>query len=151
MLWVLGFNVTPDKLTRLWPGWNAKIYEALQYTQKIWYLPQINQSPTNNSVIAETMRRFLEIAAEAQKTSIAVTYDLAIAKIAMQIQYEETPKYNDVFIALGSFYSEMAFFEVLQKIIAESGGPYILEECGISIKSFISGLSYNKCKRMHEM
>ena len=29
------------------------------------------------------MRRSLEITAEAQKTSIAVTYDLAIAKVAM--------------------------------------------------------------------
>ena len=59
----------------------------------------------------------------AQKTSIAVTYDLAIAKIAMQIQHEETPKYDGVFIALGSFHIEMAFFKVLGKIIAESGGP----------------------------
>ena len=97
------------------------------------------------------MRRSLEITAETQKTSIAVTYDLAIAKIAMQIQHEETPKYDGVFIVLGSFQIEMAFFKVLGKIIAESGGPYILEECGISIKSFISGLIYNKCKKMHEI
>ena len=97
------------------------------------------------------MRRSLEITAEAQKTSIAVTYDLAIAKVAMQIQHEETPKYDGVFIVLGSFHIEMAFFKALGKIIAESGGPYILEECGISIKSFISGLIYNKCKRMYEI
>ena len=64
MLWVLGFNVTPDKLTPLWPEWNAKISEALQYTQKIWYRPQINQSSTNHSFVAETMRRSLEIAVE---------------------------------------------------------------------------------------
>ena len=69
----------------------------------------------------------------------------------MQIQHEETPKYDGVFITLGSFHIEMAFFKVSGKIIAESGGPYILEECVISIKSFISGLSYNKCKRMHEI
>ena len=135
----------------MWPGWNAKISEALQYTQKIWYLPQINQSPTNHSVVAETMRRSLEITAEAHKTTIAVTYDLAIAKIVMQIQHEETPKYDSVFIALGSFHIELAFFKVLGKIIVESRGPYIIEACGICIKSFISGLSYNKCKRMHEI
>lgn len=55
MLWLLGFDVTPKKLTSLWHGWKAKILEALQYTQKIWYLPQINLSPTNHSVVAETM------------------------------------------------------------------------------------------------
>ena len=65
--------VTSEKLTLLWPGWNAKISEALQCTQKTWHLPQINQSPANRSVVAETMRIFLEIAAEAQKTRIAVT------------------------------------------------------------------------------
>ena len=83
------------------------------------------------------MRRFLEIAAEAQKTSIAVTCDLAIAKIGMHIQHKETPKYDGAFIAVGSFQIEMTFFKALGKIKDESGGPYILEECGISIKSFI--------------
>ena len=67
MLWVLGFNVTPDKLTPLWPGWNTNISETFQYTQKIWYLPQINQSPTNHSIVTETMRRSLVIVAEARK------------------------------------------------------------------------------------
>ena len=142
MSWVLGFNVTTDKPTPLWPGWNAKISEALQYIPKIGHLPQINQSPTNHSVLAETMRRSLETAAKAQKTSTAVTYDLATAKIAMQIKHEETLKYDGVFIALGSFHIEMVFFKVLGKLIAESEGPYILKECVISIKSLISRLTH---------
>ena len=76
MLWVLGFNVTPDMLTPLWP---------------------------------------VEIAAEAQKTSTAAMYDLAIAKIVMQIQHDETPKYDSAFIALGYFHVEMAFFKSVGK------------------------------------
>ena len=58
----------------------------------------------------ETLRRFLKIAAGAQKTSIAVTYNLTIAKIAMQIQRGETRKYDGVFIAIGFFQIEMTFF-----------------------------------------
>ena len=135
MLWVLKFSVTPEKLTPLWPGWNARVSEALQYRQKTWYLPHINQSPTNHSAVTETMRRFLEIAAEARKTSIAITYDWAISKFAMQIQHEETPKYDGVLITLGSLHIVMTFFKALGKITDESAGPYILEECGISIKS----------------
>ena len=61
------------------------------------------------------MRVSLAIAAEAQKTSIAVTYDLAIVNIAMQIYQEETTKYDVVFTALGSFQTEMAFFKKLGK------------------------------------
>ena len=53
------------------------------------------------------MRVSSVIAAEAQKTSIAVTYDLAIVNIAMQIYQEETTKYDVIFTALGSFQTEM--------------------------------------------
>ena len=89
VLWMANFLVAPTHtLTPLWAGWNAIISAPVDHIHKIWYLPQINQSPTNHSVIAETLRRTLDIAAEAGKTSIAVTYDLAIAKIAMQIQEE---------------------------------------------------------------
>ena len=37
-------------------------------------------------------------------------YDLAIAKLAMQIQAEEKPTFDKIFISLGSFHLEMAFF-----------------------------------------
>ena len=65
---------------------------------------QINQSPTSHSVVVKTMQRSLEIAAEAQKISTVVTFDLAIAKIPIQIQLKETPKYDGVFLTRGSFH-----------------------------------------------
>ena len=151
ILWMLNYVANSNSLTPLWPGWNSRLITPKQYTQKVWYLPQINQSPTNHSVVAETMRRSQKIAQEANKNSIAVTYDLAIAKIAMQIQKEESPLYDNIFVALGSFHVEMAYFKALGKIISESGGPYLLQECDLSTKSFLSGLSYNKCKRFHEI
>ena len=92
------------------------------------------------------MRRSLHIAQEAKKNSIVVTYDLAIAKIAMQIQKEESPVYNNMIIALGSFHIEMAYLKARDKIIPESGRLFLLQECQVSIKSSLSGLSYNKCK-----
>ena len=74
------------------------------------YLPQINQSHASTSVVAETVRRSLRIASEGQKQNTSVTYDLAIAKLAMQIQAEEKPTVDKIFISLGSFHLEMAFF-----------------------------------------
>ena len=41
------YVVNLHNLTPLWPGWNSKLIESMQYTQKVWYLHQINQSPTN--------------------------------------------------------------------------------------------------------
>ena len=97
------------------------------------------------------MRKSLQIAQEAKKNSIVVTYDLAIAKIAMQIQKQESPVYDNMFNALGSFHIEKAYFKALGKIMSESGGPFLLQECQVSIKSFLSGLSYNKSKQLHEI
>ena len=45
----------------------------------------------------------------------------------------------------------MAYLKALGKIISESEGQFLLQECQVSTKSFLSGLSYNKCKRLHEI
>ena len=73
------------------------------------------------------MTRALRIAEECGKTSIAVTYDLEIAKMAMHIQEEESPNFDKVFIVLGTFHLELAMFKAIDSFIAESGGPYILK------------------------
>ena len=85
---------------------------------------------------------------ESGKPQIAVTYDLAIAKMAMEIQREETPTYDDLFIGLGAFHIELSFFKVLGKYIADSGAPYIigvnkLVEEG-SLMSFLLGKNYKR-------
>ena len=73
-----------DNYTRpMWVGWYAKYSPQNKTTQKIWYLPQINQSPTSTSVVAETMIRSFRIASEGQKENTFLTYSLAIAKLAM--------------------------------------------------------------------
>ena len=75
----------------------------------------------------------------------------------MQIQKEESPVYNNIFIALGSFHMKMAYFRALSessfisRFKSLSGGSFLLEEYQVSIKSFLSELSYNKCKPLHEI
>ena len=69
----------------------------------------------------------------------------------MQIRKEESLVYDNIFTAVGSFHIEMVYFKALDKIISELGGPFILQKCQVSIKSFLSGLRYNKCKQLHEI
>ena len=99
-------------------GWNSLRDNKSAYQQKVWYLPQITESPTSNSAVLETMRRSLEIAKECKRDTIDVTYDLAIAKIVFQIQFEERPAY-DLFINLGSFHIGMALLKAFGKVIAD--------------------------------
>ena len=138
----------------MWVGWNSELFPNTHKLQKVWYLPQINQSPTS-AVVADTMQHAQRIASESNKTSIAVTFDLAIAKVAMQIQAEESPKFDNVFVTLGAFHIEMALFSAVGKYVAECGGPHILNEVGViakgPIKSFLSGKSYKNSRRCHQL
>ena len=84
-----------------------------------------------------------------------MTYDLAISKEAMQLQAEKSQHMTMFSSILDPFTSPVHFFSTLGKYLAESGGPHILNETHItekgSLKSFVSGKSYNRCKRSHEL
>ena len=81
--------------------------------------------------------------------------DLAVAKLALQIQAEEAPKYDDTFIHFGAFHTALAYFSSIGYILEESGGPQILIESGVlasgSLNGFLSGRHYNRCKRLHPL
>ncbi len=96
--------------------------------QKISYLPKLKVSPTSISTVVETLNMSKRIAVECEQRYISVTYDPAIANIALTIQSEERPEFDNLFIQLGSFYTELWLFKVIGKFIAYSGGRYILRE-----------------------
>ena len=56
---------------------------------------------------------------------------------------------------LDPFTSLVHFFSMLGNYLAESGGSHILNETHVigkgSLKSFLSGESYNRCKRSHQL
>ena len=108
---------------------NNNIWQSsAQFTESIFYLPQINQSPNSIAVVGETLKRALTFANQSERDSIAVFYDLAIAKIAMQLQAEESPKYDKVFVTMGFFHMELAMLGAIGKYIAESGAGHLLNE-----------------------
>ena len=128
----------------MWVGWNSlQTPDKNDAQENVFYLPQINLSPTLTAVVRETLKKAQQMAAECNMTSISVTYDLAMAKIAPEIQAEERPQYDNIFIALGAFHIKLSLFGVLGKYIAESGRPYLLNECSMiekgSISLFLSG------------
>ena len=75
------------------------------------------------------------------KSEIALIYDLAIAKMAMEIQIEEAPRFDNIFVTLGSFHIEITFFSVIGKYISESGGPHLLTESGIIENGSLASLT----------
>ena len=83
---------------------------------------------TVSSTVIETLNTSKRIAEECEQKNISVTYDLAIANIALTIQSEERPEFDNLFIQLGSFHIELSLFKAIDKFIADSGGRYILRE-----------------------
>ena len=155
ILWIMILRFNDN--TPMWVGWNSQYSTQVEKEQKqgVWYLPQINASPTSFTVVAETMKRTLTLADESKRNTISVTADLAVAKMMMKLQSEESHVYDRIFINFGAFHLEMAFFHAIGKYIELSGGPNILSLAGVissdSLKGFIKGTHFNRCKRIHPL
>lgn len=142
------------KLTNIpaWVGYNSMICVDNSVKQKISYLTTINASPTNISVVLETMRQAQQIAEECNEDYMEVTYDPAIAKVALQLQSTERLRFNNLFVHLGSFHIMMAYFKAVGKYIDNCGITNIMENAEIlasgSVNSFITAKHFNRCKRL---
>ena len=75
--------------TPLWVGLNSKHFQESKPIQKIWCLFPNQSIPTSDAVLPETLARAQKVAQECGKRTILVTYDLAIAKKAIQIPSSE--------------------------------------------------------------
>lgn len=139
--------------TPMWVGFNSLIYDDTSAKQKISYLTTINSSPTNKSVVIETMKQSQQVARECDEEYMQVSYDLAIAKIALQIQCSEKPRFDNIFIHLGSFHIQMSFFKTIGKFIDDCGVTNLMVNSMMlangSVNSFIAGKHFNRCKRLH--
>lgn len=80
--------------------------------QKIGYLPIINASPTSDAVVFKTLEMALKLADECNQRYMIVTYDLAIASKAIKICADTDNKFDRLFINLGAFHIELAYFKV---------------------------------------
>lgn len=178
VLWMLYHDLGIDGATR-WFEWNSKRIIDTNPIQNIGYLPNLNASPTSDSVVMRTLQTAVDIADECQQKYIVVTYDLAIASKAYKIRTEMAPRFDRTFIALGSFHTELSFFkvkfvfpstgglflssnsnrgynsfsQVIGKFIDSSGLPKLMVDSNLladgSVRGFLSGTHFNRCKKLH--
>ena len=152
-LWTFSFNFLQD--IPMWTGWNSERYYEKTPTKKIGHMKPITLPPTRTDVVRETMIQSQKVSAECGSKYTIITYDLAIAKVAKQIQCEEYPTFNSIFVMFGRFQVEQNVFSAIGKIIEGSGGPYILSESGAiatgSLPQFLKGEMYCRCRRIHTL
>lgn len=111
IIWTLNHALIKNDAKK-WFAWYSERIVDRNPIQKIGYLPIINASPTSDSVVLKTMNMALKLAEECNQTYVVVTYDLAIAAKAYKIWAEMNPKFNKLFINLGAFHTELAYFKV---------------------------------------
>ncbi|KAJ8677787.1 hypothetical protein QAD02_013574 [Eretmocerus hayati] len=141
--------------TSMFVGWNSLITKDMFKKQIISYLTTINHSPTNINVVIETMKQSLKIADECGQQYMEVTYDLAIAKVALQLQCTEKSLYSRLFIHVGPFHIMMSYFKAIGKFIENCGLTNIMVNSELiasgSVSSFLTGKHFNRCKRLHPL
>jgi len=146
LFWMM--NVATIPLAPLWIGWNSNVTPDPFPQQRIGYMKNICLPPTRLDVVAQTLKQSQRVAEECHQDYVIVTYDLAVAKLAMQVQLAETPLYDNVFVCFGAFHILLAYFACLGHLLDGSGGPDILTEsevlAGGSLNGFLSGKHYNR-------
>ncbi|CAH1099065.1 unnamed protein product [Psylliodes chrysocephalus] len=132
----------------MWLRFNCTIFKDISELQIVEYLPPINDSPTSKSVVYQTLELTKNIAESCKQKHIIVTYDLAIAKMALQIQENKSPKF-DIFINLEAFHMHIG------KYIESCGVVEILVQAKVlaagSMNSFLDRKHFNRCKRIHPL
>lgn len=120
LLWMMSH--ASGIVTPMWVGFNARINRTdNQIKQKVFYLTPINEAPTDNSVVLETMRRALRIADECGEQYAQVTYDLGIARIALQLQNTEFREFQKLFIHIQmSYFKAIRNFFIIKKYLLSS-------------------------------
>jgi len=81
--------------------------------------------------------------------------DLAAAKIAMDIIWNDSEKFGNVVILLGAFHIMCSYLGTLGKMMTGSGLEEIVVQAGVcaggSIDKVCSGKHYNRAMRMHQL
>ncbi len=126
VLWMMSTAMLEN--VPMWVGWNSRVTLDPSPPQNIGYMENICLPPTRLDVVVETMKRSQKTAEECGDNYAIVTYYLAVAKLALQIQSEETPTFDNVCVCLGAFHICLAYFAAIGYILEESGGPQVLVE-----------------------
>lgn len=137
-----------------WHLFNSRYYTDQNPRQKIAYLPPIHKSPVSNTVVKQTMNIALGIAQECHQKNMVVVYDMAIAIKALKIQAEMSPSpFDDLFIFIGPFHTELSYFKAVGKFISDCGISNLLVQSGLlangSVNGFLMGKHFNRCKTLH--
>lgn len=158
-LWLLSRFISQgsNQTVPSWAGWvslTGNVEEEVDVKSKVDYMPPVNAPITENATVQHIIRVSQAASREINQEYTIVTFDLAVAKKAYAIVWQDSCSFRDVIIRLGVFHTTCAYLGVLGKRMRSSGFEDILIESGIcasgSIEKVMSGKHYNRAMHVHK-
>ncbi|GFN75838.1 hypothetical protein PoB_000234400 [Plakobranchus ocellatus] len=114
----------------------------------------LSQPITEHSTVQEVLKISQEAGKAADQKFTCITFDLAVAKMAYSLVWQDKILYNDVIIHLGVFHILCAYLKAIGKMMCGSGFEEVVIECKTcatgSIEKVIRDKHYNRLLRVHK-
>lgn len=158
-LWLLSRALSQGSCQTVpsWAGWvslKGSWEEEVEVQSKEDYMPPVNAPITENATVQHIIRLSQAASREVNQKYTIVTFDLAVAKKAYAIVWQDSCAFRDVIGRLGIFHTTCAYLGVLGKRMWSSGIEEILIEFGIcaswSIDKVMSWKHYNRALHFHK-
>jgi len=157
LLWILAHGLFSEGSVPDWSGWLSQTADedADGKLSQIGYLKPILNPITQLSTVQQCLQTSIEISQKLGQQYSFVTFDLAAAKLAYNVMWNNPECYKKVFIHLGAFHIICCYLGAVGKLMTGSGLEEIILESGIcssgSIEQVLSGKHYNRSLRVHQL
>lgn len=139
-----------------WAGWVSKTETTRNSQQStVDYMPPIFAPITENSTVQHLLKVSEEASRKVHQPYTVVTFDLAVAKRAYSLVWQNPVVFSNVIVRVVSFHLLCAFMCALGKMMRCSGFEEVLVESGIcasgSIEQVMAGKHYNRALGVHKI
>ena len=141
-----------------WAGWvtmTAKSKDDKDVLSTVDYMAPVNAPVTENATVQHLLKLSQAASREVGQHYTFVTFDLAVAKKAYALVWQNNRLFEDVIVRMGVFHTTCAYLGALGKRLQSSGFEEIVVEAGIcasgSINKVMSGKHYNRALRVHRL
>lgn len=137
-----------------WKGWLSAATMSQKETKSlIHYMPPINASVNELSTVKQILQVSQDATKETGQSTTFVTFDLAVARKAYALIWQNPESYKHVFVHLGVFHTMMSYLGAVGKLMKGSGLEEIVIEAGLcasgSLEKVLAGKHYNRAMRVH--
>ena len=139
-----------------WAGWLSKTATDNESTiSNVEYLAPLSESINENSTVQYILDKSLAASQEVGQEYAIVTFDLAVAKKAYALVWQNSAQFGKVLDRMGVFHTLCSLFGTLGKMMNGSGLSEIILESGIcasrSLNRVMNGKHFNRALRVHKL